>query len=216
MTATPAPAENGRDIPPEFGVIEVHVAEMNRLFNALDPAPFRDRDLDPKAEEFIVDSGREFPADQPLALVVHLDREPGTADDVRVLGEAVHAYFTERALATRRRLRQLLRVGRKSLLISFIFLAALMALRDLLGGVFGTDGYASILKEGLVIMGWVAIWRPMEIFLYDWWPIRAEVKLYERLSTMQVRVVNMTRPRGEVAAGSSQSAAGETSIPPRN
>ena len=45
------------------------------------------------------------------------------------------------------------------------------------------------LRESLVIAGWVALWRPLEIFLYDWWPIRAEAKLYDRLADMLVRVV---------------------------
>jgi hypothetical protein len=37
-------------------VIEVHVAELQQLFNAIDPAPFREKNLDPAAEEFIVSS----------------------------------------------------------------------------------------------------------------------------------------------------------------
>ena len=32
------------------------------------------------------------------------------------------------------------------------------------------------------------MWRPMEIFLYDWWPIRAEARLFDRLSAMPVRI----------------------------
>lgn len=32
------------------------------------------------------------------------------------------------------------------------------------------------------------MWRPLEIFLYDWWPIRSERKLYDRLSSMPVLV----------------------------
>jgi hypothetical protein len=46
----------------------------------------------------------------------------------------------------------------------------------------------ALIRETLVIGGWVAMWRPLEIFLYDWWPIRAERQLYERLSVMPVRV----------------------------
>jgi hypothetical protein len=45
-----------------------------------------------------------------------------------------------------------------------------------------------LLREGLLIGGWVAMWRPIEIFLYDWWPIRAEARLFDRLSTMPVRI----------------------------
>ena len=44
------------------------------------------------------------------------------------------------------------------------------------------EGYFIVLKQGRVIMGWVALWRPLEIFLYDWWPICAEAKLYDRLA----------------------------------
>jgi len=32
------------------------------------------------------------------------------------------------------------------------------------------------------------MWRPMEIFLYDWWPIRAEGRLFGRLAAMPVRI----------------------------
>ena len=45
-----------------------------------------------------------------------------------------------------------------------------------------------MIREGLLIVGWVAMWRPLEVFLYDWWPIRAEAHLFDRLSTMPVRI----------------------------
>jgi hypothetical protein len=50
------------------------------------------------------------------------------------------------------------------------------------------QGFASLLKESLLIGGWVAMWRPLEIFLYEWWPIRADAKLFDRLSVMPVRI----------------------------
>jgi hypothetical protein len=45
-----------------------------------------------------------------------------------------------------------------------------------------------VLREGLIIAGWVAMWRPMEIFLYEWWPLRRKGHLYEKLSRMHVEV----------------------------
>jgi hypothetical protein len=45
------------------------------------------------------------------------------------------------------------------------------------------------MREGFVIGGWVAMWRPLEIFLYDWWPIVVQRRLYERLSGLDVRVL---------------------------
>ena len=51
------------------------------------------------------------------------------------------------------------------------------------------ERYASLIEDSLVIGSWVALWRPLEIFLYDWWPIRAEAKLFDRLSQMDVQTV---------------------------
>lgn len=50
------PAEQqalGDPLPLHCERLDIHVGELKQLFNAMDPAPFRDRDLDPKAEEFI-------------------------------------------------------------------------------------------------------------------------------------------------------------------
>ena len=80
-------------IPRECQVIEVRVAELRQLFNAIDPSPFRERDLDPRAEEFIVDWSRDLPADARLALLVHLERAPGQSDEAVVLREAIHEFF---------------------------------------------------------------------------------------------------------------------------
>jgi len=177
-------------------VLELRVAEMRQLFNAMDPAPFRERDLDPNAEAYIVDWGRELPAGVPLGLVVHLGREPATPEKAALLCDAVHEYFRQRALATRRQLRQLFRVGRISLLIGLAFLAFVIVVGESLTLRIDKESYGYLVKESLIIAGWVALWRPLEIFLYDWWPIRAEAKLLERLSEADVRV-----------AGSSTSAA---------
>jgi hypothetical protein len=48
-------------IPRESRVIEVRIAELRQLFNAIDPSPFNNAILDPRAEEFIVDWSRDFP-----------------------------------------------------------------------------------------------------------------------------------------------------------
>jgi len=48
----------GDEIPVSCELIEVHVTELRLLFNPIDPSPPRERDLDPKAEEFIVSWAR--------------------------------------------------------------------------------------------------------------------------------------------------------------
>jgi hypothetical protein len=189
------PAEQqavGDPLPPYCERLDIHVGELKQLFNAMDPAPFRDRDLDPKAEEFIVDWSREQPRSAQLALIVHLSRRAATAEEVTSLRQAVREYFAQSASHARTELRQLFREGRWSLLIGLLFLGVAIVLGDFLTGLAGRWDYGAILGHGLLIGGWVALWRPFEIFLYEWWPILGEARLYDRLSAMLVRVVDET------------------------
>jgi hypothetical protein len=177
------------DLPANCQLIEVHVADLQQLFNSLDPTPFRKRDLDPQAEEFISGWARELDGDKPIGLVVHVDRSMPPADQIATLNDAVRDYFGGRASRSRQRLRQLFKVGRTSLLIGIIFLAASIAVGDMIASLLSETQFADVARESLLIGGWVAMWRPLEIFLYDWWPIRAEARLMDRLATMLVRVV---------------------------
>ena len=175
-------------MPPSGAVIEIHLADPKQLFNAIDPAPFREKDLDPKAEEFIVDWARELPANAPLTLVVLLDRPAGLPDEAQVLRDAVGQYFGMRSQASRQRLKRLFKIGRTSLLIGMLFLVVLFALGEVIESTLPGQRIGELLRESFAIGGWVAMWRPLEIFLYDWWPLRSERKLYDRLSAMPVRI----------------------------
>ena len=73
----------GDPIPPKCAVIEVQVSELKQLFNSIDPSPFRDKDLDPRAEEFIVGWAKDLPSDTLLALQIDLDRPAGVPDEAR-------------------------------------------------------------------------------------------------------------------------------------
>lgn len=190
MTDTAAAERHsaGDPIPSNCERIEVHVSELKQLFNAMDPSPFREKDLDASAEEFIVGWAREAHRDARLALLVYLDRPAGVPEEPAILRDAIREFFSHRAQMARRRLRQLLRLGRTSLAIGLVFLAASIAVGDLLAALFSGQRLGEILRESLLIGGWVAMWRPLEIFLYEWWPIRAEAVLYDRLGAMPVRI----------------------------
>ena len=168
-------------------VIEVHVPDLRHLFNAIDPSPFRQRDLSPEAESFIVGWAETAPRHAPLLLLVHADRWL-QQDDEGVLRDAVHEYFAHRATETRRKLSRMFSIGRRSLLVGIAFLALVVVLGQALERMFGPGRLSEFLRESLLIGGWVVMWRPLEIFLYDWWPVRAEARLFERLAKMPVHL----------------------------
>lgn len=185
--AAHAPAASAHELP-------LYLGEIRQLFDSMDPAPFRERDLDDKAADYIVDGARDAPHGVPLVLVVHLGHEPGAETTVTTLHRAVDDYFGRRAAAKRRELRKLFRTGRISLGIGLLFMAAAMALSQLIGNLIRHEGYARLMSESLIIGGWVALWRPMEIFLYDWWPLRADIRLFDRMAAMPVRLCSAVAP----------------------
>jgi len=157
----------------------------------MDPSPFHERDLDDDAEEFIVGWAREFPRRDPVSLVVHVNQLPAHADAEHLLETAVHNYFAYRAKLNRLEFRYLLKQGRTSLIIGLTFLAVCMITSQLLRRQEET--LSIVIREGLIIAGWVAMWRPMEIFLYEWWPLLRKGRLYEKLSRMRVEVRKSNR-----------------------
>jgi hypothetical protein len=171
---------------PNVSTIELSVREIQQLFETLDPYPFLQRDLDKDAEAFIVDWARELPRDHALKIVVHLPRAEAEAPMGRDLVQSMKAYFAHRADAVRRDLRELFRVGRMSLAIGIAVLVACTAASQYVSTILGEGPFARVMEEGLIILGWVANWRPLEIFLYEWWPIARRRNLYARLAAAEV------------------------------
>ena len=165
--------------------VELNLRDINQLFNTIDPSPFREKDLDHDAEEFMVSWTREFPLNEQVMLVIYLNELPAGKDFEPMIEQAIQNYFAYRSKLSQMEFRQLMKDGRHSLLIGGLFLAAcLIASQALLGQATGT--FLSVARESLTIAGWVAMWRPMEIFLYEWWPLRRRWRVYGKMSRMKV------------------------------
>lgn len=167
-------------------VIELRVANIEQLFHTLDPFPFRERDLDREAEEYIVGWARDLPGNQPVKIVVHFPNEEAEAKAAHELEAAFHRYFAYRTDILQRELKELFRVGRRSLAIGVPILIACLVSAHLVSGILIETPFRRLAEESFLILGWVANWRPLEIFLYDWWPLARRRDLYRRLSVATV------------------------------
>jgi hypothetical protein len=181
-TATSPPAQSSK----RENTIEVSLEDFEQFFNTIDPSPFHRKDLDHDLEEFIVSWATEYPLNEPLRLVVYLQNRLSGMDAQNVIEQAVHNYFVYKTDLNQREFKLLLREGRLSLLIGLVFLTLClsggqMARRLQIPG-------ASIVETSLTIAGWVAMWHPMDVFLYGWWPLRRAGKVYRKLSAIPVEV----------------------------
>lgn len=167
--------------------IDIRLRSAQQLFDGRDPAPFRERDLDEDAIDYVCSAAEEIPRSKPLKLVIILEEpaaQPLSAAEIEV---AIRAHFEHERDQVSRRLRQQRQFGRVALAVGVSVLVALLTLAEMARQL--PEGHArEILREGLVITGWVAMWRPIEVLLYDWWPLAQTRKHMARILAAQIEV----------------------------
>ncbi|MBL8630644.1 MAG: hypothetical protein JNM81_13495 [Rhodospirillaceae bacterium] len=167
-------------------VIDITARNVAQLFSGLDPAPFRHKDLDPEVEGYIVAAVREIGDAAKTKLVIHIPADEMASPAGQGLPDAIHNYFAYREWVGSEDLKRLMRTALVSLLIGLAFMFVCMSLREWV--LTGKDGVSEILDEGLLIVGWVALWRPLDIALYDWWPLWRSVRHNRALKSIPVDV----------------------------
>ena len=175
-------------IPAHETEIAIRVRTINQLFNTLDPSPFREKDLDPGVEEFLVGWVRELAPNSPFRIVVHLASEEAAKPEAQEISAGFTHYFRYRMQASMRELRELLRIGWRSLMIGVAVLIVCLVASQIGAKAFPDATWARVVEESLIIVGWVANWRPLEIYLYDWVPLRRRINLYRRIAAAPVEI----------------------------
>ena len=167
--------------------IDLKLSDIKQLYNSFDPSPFFERDLDQNASEYLVDSVKEQPLKKKMRIVIHLPEIIAKNIDHSDIKSAISNHFSYRVEVFRRKIKNLRKEGRNALAAGISFLIICLSLSEFTN-VFITGFISKLLSEGLMIAGWVGMWRPISIFLYDWWPIENEKKVYEKLKGMDVKI----------------------------
>jgi hypothetical protein len=173
--------------------IDINVRNARQLFDGRDPAPFHERDLDEKAASYILASVQEIPRKQPFKIVLSLADVPEAELSPIVLEDALHAHFNHELEQTDRIIREHVRRAQLFLVIGLSVLVIFLGLAEMTLSL-PESTFSKILREGLFITGWVAMWRPLEALLYDWWPHVDRRRLIRRVLTAEVSVRSAQEP----------------------
>ena len=168
--------------------IEIRIKTVEHLFNGLDPAPFRERELDREAERHIISYAREVAAGRPINLVIYLQGATIEPALTKELEAAIRRHFEHQAKDRETELSELRRLGRKGLAIGLLVMLFATLSGVALINAFPESRFIETIEQSLIIFGWVALWRPIEILLYDRWPLIRARKLFQRLATAPVIV----------------------------
>lgn len=156
--------------------VDVRVSSIEQLFDNRDPAPFRERDLDPDLAEYLLDAGEDLADEDRFRIVVWLDQpcRPGEVE------QAMRAHFEELIARNKRLRRRSRRIGQITLVLAVVLVVVLLAFSQFVG-TLAPGNIGNGLKEGLVIFSWVVMWRPVETLIYDWIPARRERSIAAKL-----------------------------------
>ncbi len=168
--------------------IELKLKTPRQLFDERDPAPFRERDLDDDAARYIVNSYKEVTDHHDVKLSLYFETLGEFMENPSQIEKAISAFFSFEADAKRRELKDIFRKGFISLIIGLAFLTTCTWFAHSLDNQ--NDLFRSMLHEGLFIMGWVAMWQPISIFLYEWWPIREAETIFKRIADLEVEILS--------------------------
>jgi hypothetical protein len=172
------------------GMIELRLTALDQLFDPFDPFPIPTRDLSRTAEEFVVGWAREHARSARLTIRIYLPATTVETTDITSVRAAISGHFRYRCERVRSDMHELVSIARLTLLIGLCVLGACMGARQLIRDLVPDNAIAGFLSEGLAILGWVANWRPIEILLFEWWPMNRRRQLFTRLAEAPVEVVH--------------------------
>ena len=142
------------------------------------------RVLNPAVEEFLIEEAEKLPRRNEINLLLQFEeRQPSIESDI---GESIHRHFTYSTQRTVLSVRTIFKLGWISLLTSIMFLILMFSIAFSITALLPDNAVMTTLRELFIILGWVALWRPADLLLYDWRSVRRRGKLLARLAQCKV------------------------------
>jgi|SRR6187399_918767 len=166
-------------------ILELH--DVDRLLIAPHSLFYGKRTLRPDAEELIIEEATNASSNDHIHLKIKLRKdEISRMDEITT---AIHQHFIYRREKSERELKKIFQLGWQSLLISIVFLGLLVSLTSVIIKLLPEGGLSITFREILIILGWVALWRPADFLLYEWRPFKREINLFRKLEQCKVEIV---------------------------
>jgi hypothetical protein len=168
-------------------VIEIQGENIEMLFSSFDPSPISRRRLNSELVNYVLD--RIDPKDKnPVNIVISNFPEGNAILKKNELAQIIRRQIKKAINMANEDLRANFRLGLRTLLVALIILMTCLGLSTLFE-YLPFRIFQSALIEGFVIIGWVILWHPIEILVFDWWPISEKKHKLERLAKGEIIVM---------------------------
>ena len=139
------------------------------------------------AEEFIVEEAEALPLKATINIKVQLaSSEVKHKDDI---APAIHRHFAYRREQSQKEYKRIFKYGWRILFIALALLAVIFSITEIAFYYMPDNKPVLFIHESFIILSWVALWRPLELLLYEWYPVKTDINLYTRLEQCNVQVI---------------------------
>jgi hypothetical protein len=187
--ASPPGRNTGDSQPTDFAI---RVASVDDLFTAYDARPVAERPLAEDVRFHLLDEWERVRATRPSVLHCHAPASERDEVDEQAVTAAVrrdmraYTHGLRRAAPLSRRDRIAALVGITIFLLTIAVSTSLDQLTD--------DVFVAGVSQGLVVIGWVALWVPAQRVVVDLVPHYFERSRYAELADIEVRFVWVGAP----------------------
>jgi hypothetical protein len=173
-----------------LATIRISIETLGELFRRPEIDPFAGRMEREPGMDRILHAIDDLPSShEPIEVEISVPEGAATGRTAAEMGEAIDLFCTAEIAELRREVELTRRRGLQALWVGLPFLAICLGLSGIATAMLGTTGLGNVASNSFVIIGWVALWRPAEVLLYDWWPLRHRIRLLQRLELAPVRMV---------------------------
>ena len=169
--------------------IELRISHPIQFYNLLDPAPNDEKEINKATESYIMDSLENMPNDKSSSakIVLYLEQTLYDNEEIRTdMEQAIHSHFALRLCTTNQKYKLAMSKGRRYLARGMIFLLTCLILSSVVTSIYNQNDIIYAIGQSFVVIGWVALWKPVEFYLYDRHDILDEKKMLRRLEKITV------------------------------
>ncbi len=175
--------------------VTLSLKTVDHLFIAPEVNPFSDVEMELLGQPALLRVMKKlepgfFRRGGKIRLTILLPPDQITPDLQKQVDAALHRFCQTHITDNRLRIRQTIWVGLRALLPGLLFLGVSMGLSSMFSSqvlTFISEGVNNLLAEGFVVIGWIALWNPVQSFLYDWVPFWRANQIYRYMMTMDIR-----------------------------
>lgn len=163
--------------------VVLRTADLEAIFHPFDPAPLDRRTVSDAADDYILNIFKDL--DDRSSVAMRIQLPPGDSTCCGDVQEAFRKHFRESAAECRSELREHFRDALRSLGASLVFALVVVLLAQWVAGL-AESRLLDKVASGLSLAAWVSLWKPTEMLIHDWRPLRRILVMREQLAAMVV------------------------------